>query len=389
MERWLSKSRVLLALSGVLLVSALNRHDPMVFGMFLFLATLSTLGLLLPWLSLKSMQVLASGTAEVVEGQPSNVQLLIERQAWWPAFMVDVETHWQWGNRTIVLSHTLALIGARQRCAIGHQITFPCRGDYRLAKVVLASGFPLGLVIARRTIEQQGIAVLVLPRAQEVVLPDDLSVAHDPLGNQVTRRLGQSFELGNLRHYVAGEPLGRVNWRASARSGELVIQQFQQSGSPLLHVVTDIPSAQELARPDAPSEQALRVVAGLCEAAEKAGARMRVYLPQQAEPLRDTQAVCRALASAMPDSLPLREALGRVQGRLSDGAELLVVVSPRWAASLLLRELSAVALGRCPVTVYIATHPAQAIGDLALAPALANGLVQAGFRVISQYPGQR
>lgn len=388
MERWLSKSRVLLALSGVLLVSALNRHDPMVFGMFLFLATLSTLGLLLPWLSLRSMQVLASGSSEVVEGQPSDVQLVIERRAWWPAFMVDVETHWQWGSRTIVLSHTLALIRARQRCALGHQITFPCRGDYRLAKVVLASGFPLGLIMARRTIAQQGIAVLVLPRAQEVFLPVDLSVAHDPLGNQVTRRLGQSFELGNLRHYVAGEPLGRVNWRASARSGELVIQQFQQSGSPLLHVVTDIPSAQELARPDAPSEQALRVVAGLCEAAEKVGARVRAYLPQQAEPLRDIYAIRRALAGVMPGSLPLREALGRLEGRLSNGSQLLVVVSPRWTASLLLRELSAVELRHCPVTVYIASHPSQAIEDQAFVPVLGNALAQAGFQVISQYPGQ-
>ncbi|CAN7615561.1 DUF58 domain-containing protein [Polaromonas sp. LjRoot131] len=389
MERWLSKPRVLLALSGVLLLSALNRHDPMVFGMFLFLATLSVLGLLLPWLSLRSLQVLASGTSETVEGQASNVQLLVERRAWWPAFMVDVETHWQWGPRTIVLSHTLPLIRARQRCALGHQITFPCRGDYRLAKVVLASGFPLGLVTARRTMAQQGVAVLVLPRAQEVFLPADLSAAHDPLGNQVTHRLGQSFELGNLRHYVAGEPLGRVNWRASARSGELVIQQFQQSGSPLLHVVTDIPSGNELARPDAPSEQALRVVAGLCEAAEEAGARIRAYLPQQAEALRDTLAIRRALAGAMPDSLPLREALGRVQGRLSEGSQLLVVVSPRWAASLLMREFSALDLGRCPVTVYIATHPAQAVGDQALAPALALALAQAGFQVISHYPGQR
>jgi len=388
MERWLSKSRVLLALSGVLLLSALNRHDPTVFGMFLFLATLSALGLLLPWLSLRSMQVFASGSSEAVEGQACGVQLVIERRAWWPAFMVDVETHWQWGPRTIVLSHTLALIRARQRSALGHQIIFPCRGDYRLAKVVLASGFPLGLVIARRTIALQDVAVLVLPKAEQVFLPADLSAAHDPVGNQVTRRLGQSFELGNLRHYVAGEPLGRVNWRASARSGELVIQQFQQSGSPLLHVVTDIPSSNELARPDAPAEQALRVVAGLCEAAEEAGARLRVYLPQQAEPLRDTRAIHRALAGAMPDSLPLREALGRLQGRLSEGSQLLVVVSPRWAASLLLREFSAVELGRCPVTVYIATHPAQAIGDLALAPALAQALTQAGFQVISQYPGQ-
>lgn len=386
MERWLSKSRVLLAFSGVLLVSALNRRDPMVFGMFLFLATLSALGLLLPWLSLRSMRVLADGTSEVVEGQPSKVQLLIERRAWWPAFMVEVQTHWQWGPKTLVLSHTLPLIRSRQRCELGHQITFPCRGDYRLTQVVLASGFPLGLVTARRRINQQGVSVLVLPRVQAVYLPERLNLSHDPRGNQATQRLGQSFELGNLRHYVAGEPVGRVNWRASARSGELVIQQFQQSGSPLLHVVTDIPSEREIGQPDAPAEQALRIVAGICEEAGKAGARVLAYVPQHAEPLRDPKAIGHALAGAMPGSLPLTEAISRACGRLSEGTQLLAVVSPRWNASLLLRELSVPALGRCPVIVYLATHPSQGVGDLALAPALAKTLAQAGFQVFSDYP---
>ena len=57
MERWLSRPRVLIGLCVVLLMSALNRQDPMVYGMFLFLAVVSLLGFLLPWLSLRSMAI--------------------------------------------------------------------------------------------------------------------------------------------------------------------------------------------------------------------------------------------------------------------------------------------------------------------------------------------
>ena len=70
MERWLSKSRVLLGLCAVLLLAALNRQDPMVYGMFLFLVVVTGLGFGLPWLSLRGTTVrLASATeVEVIEG---------------------------------------------------------------------------------------------------------------------------------------------------------------------------------------------------------------------------------------------------------------------------------------------------------------------------------
>jgi uncharacterized protein (DUF58 family) len=383
MERWLSKSRVLLALSAVLLIAALNRHDPMVYGMFVFLATLSALGLLLPWLSLRSMSVLAAGDAEVVEGQISGVQLLLERRSWWPAFMVEVETHWQWGPTTTVLTHTLAVVGARQRCSLGSQIRFPCRGDYRLKEVVLSSGFPLGLLTARRRIAQQGISVRVLPRAQPVSLPPSLGVSSDPLGNLVTRRLGQSFELGALRQHVAGEPIGRVNWRASARSGDLVIQQFQQSGSPLLNLVTDIPAERDLGKPDSPAEQALRIAVGICEAAQAEGVRVLATMPGEGGPLKDSLSVARALAVATPGSLSLANAVARAGAGLAEGSQLVVVVNPQSSPAALLGVLSRAA---CPVIVYIAAHPSHSAADQASAAVLKTDLAQAGFQVMSRHP---
>src|SRR6218665_141244 len=135
MERWLSKTRVLIALCGVLLMASLNRQDPMVYAMFLFLVVLSLLGFVLPWLSLRGMRVrtsLVTGGHELIEGQPSGLHLLIQRRAWWPAFMVDVETRWRWAGRELVLRQTVPVIQGRRELDLGRELHFPCRGDYRL-----------------------------------------------------------------------------------------------------------------------------------------------------------------------------------------------------------------------------------------------------------------
>src|SRR3990167_1405847 len=112
MERWLSKARVLIGLSAVLLIAALNRQDPMLYRMFLFLATLSALGYALPWLSLRSLRVkLEAGRyLEVSEGAPLAIGILIENVSRWPSFMVEVQTEWTGSGHTLVASETLGVI---------------------------------------------------------------------------------------------------------------------------------------------------------------------------------------------------------------------------------------------------------------------------------------
>ena len=154
MERWLSKSRVLLGFCGVLLIAALNRQDPMVYGMFLFLAVVSLLGFLLPWLSLRSMTVRLESALdmEVMEGAGCNLNILIERKAPWPAFMVAIETEWEWASHRMMLSQTVPVIRAGRAPDLGSLVQFPCRGHYELIAVRLTSGFPLGLIRAHHTL---------------------------------------------------------------------------------------------------------------------------------------------------------------------------------------------------------------------------------------------
>lgn len=388
MERWLSRSRVLLGLCAVLLIAALNRQDPMVYAMFLFLGVVSVLGFLLPWLSLRSTTVRlnAAGDIEVMEGAACNLNILIERAALWPAFMVDIETEWEWASQRIVLSQTVPVIRAGRAPDLGRLIQFPCRGHYELIAVRLSSGFPLGLIRARQTVSRPQIYMRVLPKAQPVRWPLPWDITEDPLGELTTRRMGQSFELGMLRPYQHGESVGRVSWRASARVGELVIQHFQQSGSVRLRVAVEVPHGTSLGDAVGAGEQAIRLAAGVCHAALDNSAQLFLYLEHLAEPVCDASAVLATLAEAEPSRNGFFPVIARMANATTPGEQVAVVVSSTCPAPELVLALAALAAQGCRVVVCIALGRRQVPLELAQAKALKQTVQQAGFTTLMEAP---
>jgi uncharacterized protein (DUF58 family) len=388
MERWLSKSRVLLGLCAVLLIAALNRQDPMVYAMFLFLGVVSVLGFLLPWLSLRSTTVRLDGAAdiEVMEGADCNLNILVERTVPWPAFMVDIETEWEWASQRIVLSQTVPVIRAGRAPDLGRLIRFPCRGRYELIAVRLSSGFPLGLVRARHTLSRPQIHMCVLPAAQPVQWPLPWDITEDPQGELTTRRMGQSFELGLLRPYQHGDSVGRVSWRASARVGELVIQHFQQSGSVRLRVAVEVPHGASLGDATGPGEQAIRLAAGVCHAALNHSAQLFLYLEHRAEPVCDASVVLPALAEAAPSGDGFLPLLARVANATAPGEQVAVVVGGVRPAPELVLALGALTAQGCRVVVCIALGRRKDPLELAQAKALQKALQQAGFATLMEAP---
>lgn len=388
MERWLSKSRVLLGLCGVLLVAALNRQDPMVYGMFLMLAVVSVLGLLVPWLSLRSMTVRLGEAFEldVMEGDDCDLGILVERTAPWPAFMVDIETEWEWASQRMVLRQTVSVIRRGRAPELSRLVQFPCRGNYELVAVRLSSGFPLGLMRAQHTLSRPNIHVRVLPQAQTMHWPLPWDVADDPLGELTTRRMGQSYELGILRPYQYGESVGRVSWRASARVGELVIQHFQQSGSIRLRVVLDVPREPALGNPDSAGEQAVRLAAGVSDAALAHGAQLYLYLQPVALTVLDGHAVRHALATAEPIGEALLSTLAQVAQDTAPGEQVAVLVSGDYPSATLLGPLGALTAQGCHVVVCIAVGRRASAADRTRASALRQTLEQTGFTTFLETP---
>lgn len=388
MERLLSKSRVLLGLCGVLLLAAFNRHDPMVYGMFLMLAVISLLGFLVPWLSLRSMTLHFGEmkTQEVLEGDACDLGLLVRRTVPWPAFMVDIETEWEWASRRIVLRQTVPVIRKGRSPALGQLVRFSCRGHYELVAVRLSSGFPMGMVRAQHAMSRPNIHLRVLPQAQAVQWPLPWDVTNDPLGELTTRRMGQSFELGMLRPYQYGESVGRVSWRASARVGELVIQHFQHSGSIRLRLALDLPREPALGDPDSAGEQAVRLAVGVGDTALAHGAQLCLYLSPTAAVVPDGVALRRALADAVPAGGNLQTTLLQITQDTAQGEQVAVVVGCHYPANELLASLHPLAARGCHVVVCIAPGRRPGSIDVAQSRALQKVLAQAGYATVLEAP---
>jgi uncharacterized protein (DUF58 family) len=103
-------------------------------------------------------------------------------------------------------------------------LTFPERGKTRIDTVGIHSGFPLGFV-RRFKIYSAGLDVMVYPRPIPQVIP--------PLtGNSLGMETGDSLqgelsgETKDLRDYVPTDPLKWVDWKATARKGDMVVRDF-------------------------------------------------------------------------------------------------------------------------------------------------------------------
>jgi uncharacterized protein (DUF58 family) len=111
------------------------------------------------------------------------------------------------------------------------------RGLYPVARARLVTTWPLGLFLARRP----------LPAPAELVVfpaPASRPEAHGgggPLGELCGFRTVQGglLQPSALREYRPGDPVRRIHWKASARRGELVLQEWEGGTGNGYEVVLD------------------------------------------------------------------------------------------------------------------------------------------------------
>jgi uncharacterized protein (DUF58 family) len=97
-------------------------------------------------------------------------------------------------------------------------------GAYDLGPLHLRARDGLGLLVAEGVVTR-GPHVRVYPREdtlQRILQPRETQVFS---GNEVARRKGEGIEFADLRLWAPGDALKRVNWRASARRGELWVNE--------------------------------------------------------------------------------------------------------------------------------------------------------------------
>ncbi len=113
------------------------------------------------------------------------------------------------------------------------------RGHTFLGDVHLRVLGPLGL-LWRRHREADRIAVSVQPGLRELHRHRTLALHHRrELGSHRLRELGEGREFARLREYVRGDDPRRIDWKATARHGEIIVREYEAERSQSLVLALD------------------------------------------------------------------------------------------------------------------------------------------------------
>ncbi|CAM3398875.1 MULTISPECIES: DUF58 domain-containing protein [Saccharibacillus] len=141
---------------------------------------------------------------------------------------------------SVYQTHTSGFtIMPRRRVTRRHFVTCEGRGIFRLSTVFMTSGDLLGFVLRSRS-ENVQAPLIVYPRLlEERRLPQEWRSWQ---GEFAVRRwiLADPFLIEGSREYAPGDPMNRIHWKASARTGGLQTYRQGHSADPRVMLVLDI-----------------------------------------------------------------------------------------------------------------------------------------------------
>ncbi len=114
------------------------------------------------------------------------------------------------------------------------------RGEYDFGRIILYVKSLLGLLKHRHNIEA-GQIVPVYPsffQMRKYELLSQTSIQTEQ-GNKRMRKIGHSMEFEQIKEYVRGDDIRSVNWKATARKGSLMVNNYTDEKSQQVYCIID------------------------------------------------------------------------------------------------------------------------------------------------------
>jgi uncharacterized protein (DUF58 family) len=191
------------------------------------------------WRRLRHLRVRRSVAGPVFAGVPATVEVTVEdpqRKAQTAVHLDDRGPAHAWTGWIPRLAG-----GETVRCR--YEVTLPCRGRYVGQPLLVSSTYPFGLV--RRSAAFTPAEVVVLPRLGRLHrgrLRRYLAQTAFAVGRtrQPPRRHPTAqTEFHGLRAFRSGDSPRWIHWRTSARRGELMVREFEETPTDQLVLVVD------------------------------------------------------------------------------------------------------------------------------------------------------
>ena len=136
-------------------------------------------------------------------------------------------------------NYILMELGPRRETLIEYTVECPLRGFYTLGPVSIRVQDPFGLFHKEKEIHLYD-DFLVFPKTED--LKDAFVKSRVPkifTGAVNIRQPGEGSNFYNLREYIPGDPMRKVNWKAYARQGKMMVNEFERDAVSDIILIVD------------------------------------------------------------------------------------------------------------------------------------------------------
>ncbi len=224
--RSLERSWVLFVLWLVSVLAALAIGNPIFFSLAYLFTAILLFSFLWAWLNVNLVRVTRHIRSRHIQASEfADERFVIENTSRLPKLWIEMKDHSSLPNHQA--SRVVSNLGGKHQQS--WHVRTPCylRGRFTLGPVTLTSGDPFGLFLFEKQLDRFTSHIVVYPMA----LP--LPGFHPPVGEQtggdaVRRRTHYiTTNVSGIREYAFGDSLNRIHWPSTARTGRMMVKEFE------------------------------------------------------------------------------------------------------------------------------------------------------------------
>lgn len=330
-KRW-----VIYTASLFLIISAVLINGTNMYFMAALLLMLPLVSYAVGMHSLRDLEFSREAPASGWDGETVTFQLVVRSKSRVPRLVLEARDELpEWlhpESRGPIVFH--AAPNSTTRTAYG--VRLEKRGAYRLTGFVVTALDPLGIYsFAKRFPVEGDILVYPVPEAMpELILGGAERYGFRELPMAAVR--GSGVDPDGVREYIPGDPLRRMHWKSTARTGTLNVIEFEESRAANIVLALNTHRGAHVGTgKQSTFEYLVRAAASMAQSAVRQGASVRLVATEGPDPADSSRrgtdhlyTMLSSLARVEPeDEEPLSQTLIRRVGSLPTGNSLVVFTS--------------------------------------------------------------
>ena len=215
---------------------------PVLFGItqllfFIFILTLSIDGIML-YRSKKGIFARREAPERLSNGDENPLSIYLENHYDFPVqIQIIDEIPFQFQKRDLMFRTTLKVAETQ---ILEYTLRPTKRGEYSFGAVNVYVKSPIKLLKRRYQFSQDKM-VVVYPSFLQMRAYELMAISNrlTELGIKKIRKIGQSQEFEQIRQYVQGDDVRNINWKATARRNDLMVNAYQEEKSQNVYCLID------------------------------------------------------------------------------------------------------------------------------------------------------